>query len=694
MKKLFLLLFILIYSASFAQEYPLVSIKDIQYVSNDSLQAGHDLSRYDGDTVRVQGVVMNAAFKNADPEDERLLHAGANAVFLNESDLGPFGGILVRDVTSSDAFAILDTGIVIEITGVVGTYSDNTQLNVVEFDATGILGQEERPKAIQLPMDSIRVEGSSELYWGSERWEQVYIELHNLTVSGDAIGNGSYTVVDENGTQLVIYTTSDIFRNDLPQPLPGTKIERLRGFIQNDNRAPGGIVVNPVYPDDVVYGDVIPPSVTDVQRDKGAVKFNEDVEVSAQVVDPDGEVSKVNLFYSVNEAEFQTVEMTAADGDSIYYGTIPGLADSSLVSYFIEATDDVAANSLNPTDTSSSRYFYHVLDRDLQVQDIQYSPFGSGYSGYNNYLVTVTGVVTADTSDIEGDGNVSGPKVYIQNGTGPWSGIQIFGTEAIKLSKGNEVTVTGIVNESFGLTRIEELDDASQITVVNESVELPDPVVLSTDVIGTTGDGQLPAEMYESVLIKYEDVEVIDENADGEPGYEGSNFGEITVSDNSSVQTRVEMQDGTHSYHNLYDASVEGTGIRVETGNTFEGLVGILYYSFGNYKLVPRTDDDFIGLGTDIKDMNAIPNEYDLTQNYPNPFNPTTTIEYSIVKESDVTLRVFNLLGQEVKTLVNETKGVGNYKVTFNASNLSTGVYFYRLEADDFVSVKKMILVK
>jgi len=85
---------------------------------------------------------------------------------------------------------------------------------------------------------------------------------------------------------------------------------------------------------------------------------------------------------------------------------------------------------------------------------------------------------------------------------------------------------------------------------------------------------------------------------------------------------------------------------------------------------------------------------FSLEQNYPNPFNPTTTILYSIPTESRVTLKIYNMLGQEVATLVNQTMVAGRYTATFNASNLASGAYIYRIEAGSFVSNKKMILLK
>jgi len=97
---------------------------------------------------------------------------------------------------------------------------------------------------------------------------------------------------------------------------------------------------------------------------------------------------------------------------------------------------------------------------------------------------------------------------------------------------------------------------------------------------------------------------------------------------------------------------------------------------------------------TGVKQTDEIPLTYALYQNYPNPFNPTTTIKYSIPNTERVTLKIYNILGQEVATLVDEEQKPGVYELKFDAGNLASGVYFYRLKAGGFTAVKKMMLVK
>ncbi len=101
------------------------------------------------------------------------------------------------------------------------------------------------------------------------------------------------------------------------------------------------------------------------------------------------------------------------------------------------------------------------------------------------------------------------------------------------------------------------------------------------------------------------------------------------------------------------------------------------------------TTDPAVGVKNEIT-----PNNYFLKQNYPNPFNPSTYINYGLKEGSFVTLKVYNILGTEVATLVNEYKPAGNYKVNFDASQLASGVYIYRLNTNNFVQTRKMILEK
>jgi hypothetical protein len=136
---------------------------------------------------------------------------------------------------------------------------------------------------------------------------------------------------------------------------------------------------------------------------------------------------------------------------------------------------------------------------------------------------------------------------------------------------------------------------------------------------------------------------------------------------------------GNNHIENINDAAATAT-IHSQFGS-----INPLYYNQWNFANEAKSVKQVDG---------AAPTQFELSQNYPNPFNPSTVINYSIPVNGLVSLKVFNVLGQEVATLVNEMQTVGNYKATFNANSLSSGVYFYKIEAGNFTSVKKMMFLK
>ncbi len=127
-----------------------------------------------------------------------------------------------------------------------------------------------------------------------------------------------------------------------------------------------------------------------------------------------------------------------------------------------------------------------------------------------------------------------------------------------------------------------------------------------------------------------------------------------------------------------------------------DGDIDVAELRIWNYSL---SDSEVAKFGKVIvtgvqRDEEAVATDYDLSQNYPNPFNPATKINFSVLADGWVRLKVYNLLGQEVATLVNQQLRAGKHIATFNGSTLSSGVYFYKLEAGSFTSIKKMMLLK
>ena len=135
----------------------------------------------------------------------------------------------------------------------------------------------------------------------------------------------------------------------------------------------------------------------------------------------------------------------------------------------------------------------------------------------------------------------------------------------------------------------------------------------------------------------------------------------------------------------VYALIVNGTDLFIGTQGNGAGTSG--------YGIWRRSLSEMI-MTQAVENAKLAPAHFALQQNYPNPFNPTTTISFSLPSKSFVSLKVFDLIGREVATLLSQEKPAGTYKVTFDASKLPSGVYFYRFTAGDFRQVKKMLLIK
>ncbi|MFA5404561.1 MAG: T9SS type A sorting domain-containing protein [Ignavibacteria bacterium] len=145
------------------------------------------------------------------------------------------------------------------------------------------------------------------------------------------------------------------------------------------------------------------------------------------------------------------------------------------------------------------------------------------------------------------------------------------------------------------------------------------------------------------------------------------------------------------------------TGSGISVYNTDLPIDGVRrVWSIGGCPFVPSatSDSSVVNLGLDVESalsvntQTEIVNEYSLSQNYPNPFNPVTEISYALPKSGLVTLKVYDLLGKEVATLVNEVKNAGSYSINFDGASVSSGMYYYKLDVNGFVSTKKMMLIK
>jgi len=165
------------------------------------------------------------------------------------------------------------------------------------------------------------------------------------------------------------------------------------------------------------------------------------------------------------------------------------------------------------------------------------------------------------------------------------------------------------------------------------------------------------------------------------------NFSGLDATQTVSINRSELPNDGVSTYYltNLFSGDVrevlqgENT-IPLDSLNGFEAVI----YFFG-------TEPEIVDVNME---ENFVISEYQLSQNYPNPFNPTTKITYQIPDAGFVTIKIYDILGREVATIVNSEKLTGKYDVSFNATNLTSGIYFYKLQAGNFTAIKKLMLLK
>jgi hypothetical protein len=742
---------LLLVAGSLFGQYRQVTIRQIQEDALDSLKVADQLQnsqpiRYTlqastlhlnrttgaGDTVTVVGVVTV-------PQGVITYNNNGWTMMLSDTGTGaaaPWGSVFFRmnsaaDSTDADlaGFRALTPGTLVKVTGVIGEFPTNymnslTQLNWLKGSAIIPLGKAALPKPVRLTVGDFYTglfPGGSVRFSTGEKYEGCYVELVNLTVTARVnTSRGTFSMVDADGNEVSEYDISRYYTlgHGTPTiidstwlkiyPQVGTSVDTIRGYMWTASGGENtrGYRISPIYRSDVVLGAPV-PLVSTHKRNPVFVTPNDTAGISVKVVRPYGgsSIASVRILYSVNNAAFAPISMTYKASDTTYVGTIPKQAVNSTVRYFIEAADSASrvarlANSAFGSfslDTSKGFFFYDVLSRDMTIKDVQYTPYVNGRSPYLGGVVTVRGVVTADTASINLNASTSYQTTawYIQSGNAPWSGIWVTASTDTTLKRvklGDSIAVTGTVQEvtatgSGDVTRIGNV--STPVTILASGVTLPTPVVKTTAAFGANAaNGSPTAEPWEGMLVRFNNVTVTDVY----PNF--SEPADYTVDDGSGPA--YVRQDGKNTWSNVATDTALGKKI-LKVGDKISSLTGIMFYGFNHYKLVPRTNADFgtvttTGVGP-VKGSD-VPNVYALDQNYPNPFNPSTRIQYGLPVAGLTTLKVYNLLGQEVATLVNEHQAPGTYTVKFDATSLASGMYFFRVQSGWFSAVKKMMLVK
>ncbi len=714
-----------------SQQYPLVSIRQIQEISIDSLLLADTLQRtansrwtlqrspYYQDTVSVVGVVV---------VQEKVITYTATGFTLLLADTGStdsWGGLFVRFAGDSAANYQwkgigLEAGDLVKITGWVDEYPSSdmvssAQLVPIASIPVELLGSAPIPQPAHKTVGDFYsgvYPGGSIRFSTGEPYEGMRVEFTNLTVVANTglPYAGQFTVADQGNNMLTVMDASKWFTlrtfkdpsSTYLTPPVGATIDTLRGWIMSNSgqNAPRGYLIAPIFPGDITYGIPL-PLVTTHRRNPIVVPPDSSASVSVKVTQQvgGGGIASVNLRYSVDSSSWTTVTMTRAD--TVYRGTIPQQSADTFVRYYVQAVDSlgravkVASSAIDgsASDTLKGFFFYRVINRPMTIHDVQYTPYTNGRTPYLGAVTTVGGIVTADTAHfgLSPLNNAGTNAWYIQSGNQPWGGLWVTSVDSTAVSQlkalvvGDSVLVTGTVQEEFEVTR---LGNVTGVVRVSGGNPLPPPVTATTGVFNLgVGNGTPAAEQYEDMLVTFNNVVV----TDLAPTY--SDNTEYAVNDGSG--TMIVRRDGLNSYSNLVADTASGKKI-LKLGDQMSYLTGVMHFSFGKYKLEPRTDTDFgtITSGIERIDDGALPSGFVVNQNFPNPFNPSTAIRYSIPSAGLVDLRVYNLLGQEVRRLVHEVQTPGTYVVRFDATSLPSGVYLYRVQLGGLSLAKKMVLLK
>ena len=606
---------------TFAQ-YPVINISDIQYVTQAATGNCDDQTIYLGDTVIIRAKVVADGYE-AVPSGIANAATGHKNIWLQQGNGGPFSGIDVFKVSSinaSEDIHNLLAGDSVAITGVIDDYQGETEIIPLEGNSIVLLGQNQEIVPSVAQLSDLNDPDRNNLLQTGEQWEGVYIELHNVTVASlDFFSGGnrvSFNIEDANGNLMNV---SDRFRvQKLPAeggtfvaPNVGDQIDTLRGIVAHSkNNCPGfngrGYSLYPFQESDYVYG-ASAPRVFNIERTPTVPTSTDIVTVNADITDNDGNIVSAALYYGTGiSGSFTSVPMTIASGET-YEAEIPAQSDGTLVRWYIVAEDDSALVTSNPSSNPATlTHLYRVRNNGLSIYDLQYTPYSNGVSPYSGETVTVSGVVTAGVNSTDtGDLGF----VYIQQENQlNYAGILLQqGTNLSALKRGDVVEIEGVVSENFGMTAINDI--ASATVTGSGTIE---PTVLNPDSFSVYSASS--HEQYEGMLVRFEnptngeELFVVEQNADEQTG---NNYAEYRIGTDefdpaSGSRIIVGRSSGNSSLYVSYvnDSLWEvSNGIMnvpayvVHYGDYLESITGLMYYSFGDMKMIPRNNNDIVNYG-------------------------------------------------------------------------------------------------
>ena len=711
MRKLFLLFLSCFMGTALFAQYPTVTISDIQMVSQQELANCQDTSHYYNDTVTVHGVVVMDGGLSA-------LVSGRQ-IWIQDGS-GPWSGIDVYynggGATSPDDILDLVAGDSVKITGYIIQYQGETEL-VPLSNGVELLDNAKTVHKSYVDVADLNDDMRNNILETGEQWEGVYVTLRNVTVSSiDYFSGGSrvsFNVADANGNLINISDRfpSNQLSNGFTPPPVNAVLDSISGVIahsRNGNCTGGsrGYEMYPFTTDDLYIG-ISGPLISSINRNPLTPTSSQDVTVRANIEDPDGTVSSAELFYAIGigNTNYNSVAMTNSSGTT-YEGVIPSSAfnDGDFVKYYISALDNDNTPSNAPdVPSGTAPIFFFARDNGLSIYDLQFTPYSNGNSGYNGLDVTVTGIVTGSS---EAD-NLGAVFIQQANTSQTWTGIQLVPGAAglTGLAIGDSIEVNGTIEEDFGFTRM-QVNVLTNHGTASSSIT---PKEINPDDF-TSYDFML-TEAYEGMLVTLRNptagnnLFVVDRNTDAP----NNNFGEYRVgTDEFEPLTgcrvlagrKTGSAPGSLNFSYVNDSSwVSNSGMMnvppcvVVEGDLMASMTGIMLYSFGNMKLLPRTNADMemfrgtnCAVGVSIEDE-LLADEVVL---FPNPASQSFQLAFNFENQREVQVRVIDVMGRQME----QASFKGDWgTLTFDAQSWSQGTYFVQIQtSDDLTTTKKVYI--
>jgi len=441
-------------------------------------------------------------------------------------------------------------------------------------------------------------------YSTGEAFEGVMVELTNLTITAYVNAtNGTFSMVDAAGNEVSMLDVSKWFTLRVHKdptstyvlPPVFTTVDTIRGYMTTNSGSSNnrGYMIAPVSPGDLVLGKILPILNTH-RRNPVTLTSIDTAKITIKAYKQTGGAGIRNVFLrkSINNSAFTSDTMKASGTpDSLYLVNILPQPANTLVRYFVQAEDSTSGVTTNASsasgpsgsDTSSGFFFYTTLDRPLTVQDLQYTPFNNGRSGFIGAVVTISGIVTSDTTDFKTASTTSqNSPWYLQSSNQAWNGIWFAGSSSTlqAVKKGDSVAVTGTVTEQFDVTQIAN----ATASVLASGKPVPSPVVVTTGTFGQFGNGTTLSEQWEGMVVRINNVTVTNTNP---------TFGDLTEYEIADGTTPMLARgDGRSRYSNVVGDTTTGKTI-LRAGNQLSYIQGVVWFSFNRYKLVPRGDSDF-----------------------------------------------------------------------------------------------------